>query len=64
MAEPWNIREAAIKASLKLDELGTSRLPGEILRLDSDTAAIVCEIDGVDYILTMMVVPVQRERMN
>lgn len=61
---PWTVRDAAIKASQKLDELGTNRLPGEVLRLDEDVASIVCEIDGVDYILTMMRIPNQRPRPN
>lgn len=58
------IRDPAVKASQKLDELGTGRLPGEVLILDPRTAAVVCEIDGVDYIMTMMRVPKQRPRSN
>jgi hypothetical protein len=61
---PWSVREPAIKASQKLDELGKSGLPGEVLRIDEDVASIVCEIDGVDYILTMMRMPNQRPRPN
>lgn len=60
----WSVKEPAIKASQKLDELRTNRLPGEVLRLDADTAAIVCEIDGIDYILTMSRIPAQRPRPN
>lgn len=60
----WSVKDQAIKASQKLDELGSNRLPGEVLRLDADTAAIVCEIGGVDYILTISRLPSQRPRPN
>lgn len=60
----WNVKDPAIKASQKLDELGTGRIPGEVLKLSDDTAGIVCEIDGVDYILTIQRVPKQRPRPN
>lgn len=38
------------------------KLEQEILVLDSNTVAIVSDIDGVDYIMTMMRVPRQRQR--
>ena len=37
-------------------------LPREILLLDEQTAGIVIEQDGVDYMLTMTKVPKQRTR--
>ena len=40
----------------------TQELPAEILKLDDVTAAIVIDVDGVDYILTMQRVPEQRPR--
>lgn len=37
-------------------------LPIEILVIDGDTMSVVAEIDGVDFIMTMMAVPKQRPR--
>jgi hypothetical protein len=37
-------------------------LPHEILVLDAESVAIIVDIDGVDYALTMTRVPEQRER--
>lgn len=51
----------AVKVAEMLTEEAHA-LPPEVLRISDDTAAIVIEIDGVDYILTMARVPVQRTR--
>jgi hypothetical protein len=57
----WAMEEPAkTLAALVSDE--SHELPTEILKLDDETAAIIIEIDGVDYILTMTRVPVQRTR--
>lgn len=57
----WSMKAPAVKVAERLtDEAHT--LPAEVMRLNDDTAAIVVEVDGVDYILTMTRVPVQRPR--
>lgn len=57
----WTIRDAAVKVAERLTDQ-CHPLPPEVMRLDDDTAAIVIEVDGVDYILTMARVPAQRTR--
>jgi hypothetical protein len=57
----WAVEDAAkTVAALLSNEM--QELPTEILKLDNDTAAIVVEVEGVDYILTMQRVPAQRPR--
>lgn len=57
----WTMEEPAKTVAAML-ATGMEELPIEIMRLDDSTAAIVIEIDGVDYILTMARVPAQRTR--
>jgi len=49
-----------ISAMLGADE--GQRVPNEILLFPGDLAAIVVDLDGVDYILTVQRVPCQRPR--
>jgi hypothetical protein len=57
----WTIEEQAkTVAALLASEM--DELPIQIMRLDEDTAAILMEIDRVDYVLTMTRVPQQRPR--
>lgn len=58
----WDDADAAIKLAQKLSDDGSQTLPVEVLRLNETTSAIVFELDGVDYILTMVRVPRQRPR--
>lgn len=37
------------------------KLPPEILKLDNETVSIVIDIDGKDYIFTMMAIPKPRQ---
>lgn len=63
MAAPtWKMECPALKLCERLWPESDQRLEHEILRLDEGTAAIVVDIDGVDYILTMQEVPKQRIR--
>lgn len=55
------IIEHAVRVAERLTT-DAHKLPPEVLRINADTAAIVIEIDGVDYILTMARVPMQRVR--
>lgn len=55
VAEPAKTLAAIINSD-------TQDLPIEILLIDAATAALVIEINGVDYILTMQRVPEQRAR--
>lgn len=57
----WTMEAPALKVA---DRLGhdAQRLPSEVLKLDDHTAAIIVDIDGVDYVLTMARVPQQRAR--
>lgn len=57
----WTMQAPATKVAERLTD-ESHPLPPEVLRLDDDTAAIVVEVDGVDYILTMARVPAQRTR--
>ncbi len=45
-----------------LDSLSSGKLPKEIIVLDAKTVSIVVEIEGIDYILSMMEVPRQRAK--
>ncbi|WP_180897156.1 hypothetical protein [Martelella soudanensis] len=58
----WNDKDAALKLAKKLWDDGEQQLPAEILRIDSKTSAVVVDLEGVDYILTMMRLPDQRPR--
>lgn len=61
MALDWEVEEpASTVAALLSSEM--QELPTMILRIDSETAAIVIDLDGVDYVLTMTRVPQQRQR--
>lgn len=58
----WKMEAPAKKVAEMLWQSGEQELPAEILKIDENTASIVADVDGVDYILTMMRVPKQRER--
>lgn len=58
----WKLEKLATRVAERLDELSDQKLPMEILRLQEDTAAIVFDVDGVDYIATVSKVPAQRHR--
>ena len=59
----WAMERPAVAVAERLT-LDGHQLPPEVMRLDDNTAAIVVEVDGVDYILTMTRVPVQRARAH
>lgn len=54
----------AVKIAEALAPLGTGQLPQEIMSLsdDGELIGIVVEVDGVDFILTIQEVPLQRAR--
>ncbi|WP_416369744.1 hypothetical protein [Tritonibacter mobilis] len=54
----------AVKIAEALKPLGTGQLPQEIISLsdDGNMIGIVVEVEGVDFILTMLEVPNQRKR--
>lgn len=58
----WKMQGPAMKVAEQLWQEGSQRLPAEVLKLNDDTAGIVVDVDGVDYILTMTRVPKQRPR--
>lgn len=58
----WGMLEPAQKLCDRLWPTAEQKLPHEILKLSDDTAGIVVDVDGVDYILTMSRVPKQRSR--
>jgi hypothetical protein len=62
MAMAWDLETPAVKLAEKLWMNGEQKLPPEVLKLTEDTAGIVVDIDGVDYMLTMTRVPNQRLR--
>lgn len=58
----WTMEAPAKKVAEQLWKEGAQRLPAEVLKLDDATAAIIVDVDGVDYVLTMTRVPAQRPR--
>jgi hypothetical protein len=58
----WNIEGPAVKVAELLASNDDLVLPIEVMRIDEDSAVIVVDLDGIDYVLTMQVVPKQRER--
>lgn len=56
----WEMESPALKLAERLWRDGQQKLPAEVLKLAEDTAGIVVDIDGVDYMLTMTRVPKQR----
>lgn len=59
----WPMEEPA-KAVAALLSSEMDELPVEIFKINDETAAIVVEVDGIDYILTMSRVPAQRQRQR
>ena len=57
----WTMEAPAVKVAERLTD-ESHQLPPEVMRLTDDTAAIIVDVDGVDYILTMARVPAQRPR--
>lgn len=58
----WNMLEPAKIVASALEGLSDQKLPHEILLLDDDTSFLIVDIAGVDYGLTMIKAPNQRER--
>lgn len=56
------VLEPTLRISAMLEPAMSGKLPIEVLTLDVATAAIVVDVDGVDYILTVTRVPKQRPR--
>ena len=56
------LMEPALKVANTLAPLSSGKVPQEIIVLDAETVSVVSEVDGVDYILTMMRVPRQRQK--
>lgn len=54
--------EPAKRIGRQLEGSTSGKLPLEILCLDENTASIIVDVDGVDYILTVVEVPNQRPR--
>ncbi|MGF6157816.1 hypothetical protein M2267_003075 [Ensifer sp. KUDG1] len=52
----------ALKVCDALRTQSEQKLAPEVLVLDSASVAIVTDIDGVDYVMTMTRVPKQRQR--
>ena len=58
----WDMESPAERIATMLWQVGEQILPAEILKLDNQTAGIVVDVDGIDYILTLARVPRQRPR--
>lgn len=52
----------AMKIARLCAPLSSGRIPQEVLVLDAKTVAICVEVDGVDYIMSMVRVPRQRRK--
>lgn len=57
-----SILEPASKVADRLAAQCGQYLPNEVLLLENGLAAIVIDVDGVDYIMVMQRVPRQRPR--
>jgi hypothetical protein len=58
----WTMEAPAKKVAEQLWKEGSQRLPAEVMKLNDATAAIIVDVDGIDYVLTMTKVPKQRPR--
>lgn len=58
----WPMLEQAKTVIERLRSLSDGKLPPEIMRLDDKTTSLVIDIEGIDYIFSMTVVPKQRPR--
>jgi hypothetical protein len=58
----WKMQKPAEKLCDRLWPTSDQKLPHEVLKLTDESAAIVVDIDGTDYILTLQEVPNQRPR--
>lgn len=56
----WDMEGPAVALCERLGDPAT--FPHEILKLENETAAIIVDLGGVDYILTMQRAPKQRPR--
>lgn len=61
MALDWKVEKPASTVAALLSS-ETQELPTMVMRIDAETAAIVIDLDGVDYVLTMVRVPQQQQR--
>ena len=52
----------ALALCKRLGPVTDYQLKRVVLKLDDETAGIITDIDGVDYLLTMTRVPLQRPR--
>ena len=57
----WTVKTPAIAVAERANDNETELAP-EVLRLSEHAAAIVIEIEGVDYVLTLQRAPEQRAR--
>ncbi|MBO4168885.1 hypothetical protein [Cereibacter azotoformans] len=58
----WELEAPARRVAEILWSEGQQRLPAEIMRMDDGSAALIVDLDGVDYCLLMVRVPRQRPR--
>lgn len=58
----WEMEAPAVKLAERIWHDGEKKLPPEVLKINPETAGIVVDIDGIDYLLTMTRVPNQRPR--
>lgn len=59
---PHPLISPALKICERIDGISDQRLAHEVLVLDGQTLGIVVDVDGVDFILSMMRLPIQRPR--
>lgn len=56
-----HVMKTAMDVAARLST-GSERVGPEVLRVDSETAALIIEIAGVDHVLAVSRVPIQRPR--
>ncbi len=62
MSKEWEMEKPALALCDRLGDSAT--FPHEILKLEEQTACVIVDLGGVDYVLTMQRAPKQRPRPN
>lgn len=59
---PWPMLPDAQALATALEPIHSAAEPIELLRINGETTAIITNIGGTDYVLTMTATPKQRKR--
>ncbi len=62
MSDDWEMKAPALRLAALIEAGADQELQPEILKLKPEIAALVVELDGVDYVLTLTRAPKPRPR--